>query len=48
MPRLFVWGTWLLAALLVFGLTQTLWAAMLFPVWVLGFSLYLLMAPRRG
>ena len=31
LPRPFVWGTWGLAALLVFGLTQTLWAALLFP-----------------
>ena len=34
------------AALLVLGLTQTLWAALLFPAWVLGFSLYLLLRPR--
>ena len=47
MPRLFVWATWALAALLVLGLTQTLWAALLFPLWVLGFSLYLLFVPRR-
>ena len=48
MPRPFVWGTWALGALLVLGLTQTLWAALLFPLWVLGFSLYLLLAPRPG
>jgi hypothetical protein len=47
MPRPFVWGTWALGALLVLGLTQTLWAALLFPLWVLGFSLYLLLSPRR-
>ncbi len=47
LPRPFVWLTWALAALLVFGLTQTLWAAMVFPVWVLGLSLYLLFVPRR-
>jgi hypothetical protein len=46
MPRLFVWATWALAALLVLGLTQTLWAALLFPLWALGFSLYLLLRPR--
>jgi hypothetical protein len=46
MPRLFVWATWALAALLMLGLTQTLWAALLFPAWVLGFSLYLLLRPR--
>ena len=45
MPRVFVWATWTLAALLVLGLTQTLWAALLFPAWVLGFSLYLLLRP---
>ena len=32
MPRLFVWVTWGLAALLVLGLTQTLWAALLFGI----------------
>ena len=47
LPRPFVWGTWGLAALLVFGLTQTLWAALLFPLWVLCLSLYLLWVPRR-
>mgnify|MGYP003513104080 CR=1 FL=1 len=47
MPRPFAWGTWALGALLVIGLTQTLWAALLFPLWVLGFSLYLLLSPRR-
>ena len=46
MPRPFVWVTWALGALLVLGLTQTLWAALLFPLWVLGFSLYLLAAIR--
>ena len=34
--------------LLVLGLSQTLWAALLFPLWVLGLSLYLLVVPRRG
>jgi hypothetical protein len=48
MPRPLVWVTWGLATLLVLGLTQTLWAALLFPAWVLGFSLYLLWAPRKG
>ena len=48
LPRPFVWITWGLAALLVLGLTQTLWAALLFPLWVLGLSLYLLVVPRRG
>jgi hypothetical protein len=47
LPRPFVWGTWVLGALLVLGLTQTLWAALLFPAWVLGLSLYLLLARRR-
>ena len=47
LPRPFVWGTWGLAALLVFGLTQTLWAALLFSLWVLCLSLYLLWVPRR-
>ena len=48
LPRPFVWGTWGLAVLLVLGLSQTLWAALLFPLWVLGLSLYLLVVPRRG
>jgi len=48
MPRPFVWVTWALGALLVLGLTQTLWAALLFPLWVLGLSLYLLWAARAG
>jgi hypothetical protein len=48
LPRPFVWITWGLAALLVLGLTQTLWAALLFPLWVLGLSLYLLVVPGRG
>jgi len=46
MPRPIVWITWALAALLVLGLTQTLWAALVFPLWVLGLSLYLLWTPR--
>jgi len=46
LPRPFIWGTWALSALLVLGLTQTLWAALLFPLWVLGLSLYLLWVPR--
>jgi hypothetical protein len=46
MPRPFVRVTWALAALLMFGLPHTLWASLLFPLWVLGFSLYLLLAAR--
>jgi hypothetical protein len=42
MPRAFVWLTYLPAAALLFGLPHSLWAALLFPLWVLGFSLYLL------
>jgi len=41
------WPTWVAAALLVLGLTQSLWAALLFPAWVLGLSLYLFLARRR-
>jgi len=48
MPRPFVWATWALGAMLVLGLTQTLWAALVFPRWVLGLRLYLLWAPRGG
>jgi type IV secretory pathway TrbD component len=42
MPRAFVWLTYLPAAALLFGLPHSLWAALLFPLWVLGLSLYLL------
>lgn len=48
MPPPFVRATWALAALLVLGLPHTLWAALLFPAWVLGFSLYLLWTPRKA
>jgi hypothetical protein len=43
MPRAFAWATYALAAVLLLGLPQTLWASLVFPLWVLGFSVYLLL-----
>jgi hypothetical protein len=42
MPRAFVWVTYAIAAVLLLSISYTLWAALAFPLWVLGFSLYLL------
>ena len=49
LPRPFVFVTYALAALLVFGLSHLRWLALLFPAWVLGFSVCLLLArpPRE-
>ncbi|MCB2021548.1 MAG: hypothetical protein M9915_11260 [Rhizobacter sp.] len=49
LPRPFVFITYALAALLVFGLSHLRWLALLFPAWVLGFSVYLLLSrpPRE-
>ena len=42
MPRSFVWLTYLLAAVLLLSISYTLWVVLVFPLWVLGLSIYLL------
>jgi hypothetical protein len=42
MPRAFVWVTYAVAAALLLSISYTLWATIAFPLWVLGFSVYLL------
>ena len=42
LPRPLVWLSYLLASVLLLGITQTLWATLMFPLWVLALSLYLL------
>jgi type IV secretory pathway TrbD component len=41
-PRSFVWLTYLLAAVLLLSISYTLWVALVFPLWVLLLSIYLL------
>jgi hypothetical protein len=42
LPRRLAFGTYALASVLLLGIAQTLWATLLFPIWVLALSLYLL------
>jgi hypothetical protein len=42
MPCAFIWLSYAMSAVLLLSLSYTLWAALAFPLWVLGFSLYLL------
>jgi hypothetical protein len=42
MPRGFVWATYAVEPVLLLSIGCTLWAAIAFPLWVLGFSLCLL------
>lgn len=42
LPRPLIWLSYGLASVLLLGITQTLWATLLFPLWVLCLSLYLL------
>ena len=42
MPRNFVWLTYLLAAVLLLSISYTLWVVLVFPLWVLALSVYLL------
>jgi type IV secretory pathway TrbD component len=42
MPRGFVWSTYLLAAVLLLSISYTLWVVLVFPLWVLALSIYLL------
>jgi len=42
LPRGIVWWTYGLASVLLLGISQTLWVALLFPLWVLALSIYLL------
>ena len=48
MPRAMVWATWVVAAILLFGTAQTRWFALLFPLWVLGVSVFLMRLPKDG
>lgn len=47
MPRGMVWATWAVAAILLLGTAQTRWFTLLFPLWVLGVSVYLLRQPAK-
>jgi hypothetical protein len=50
MPRGFVWLTYLLALVLLLATPYTLWVTIVFPLWVLAFSVYLLihgLGPER-
>jgi hypothetical protein len=42
MPRGFVWLTYASAAVLLLSISYSLWVALVFPVWVLVLSVYLL------
>ena len=41
-PRALAFASFAIAAVLLLSIAQTRWVALLFPLWVLGFSLYLL------
>lgn len=48
MPRLFVYLTYLLALVLLIAINLSLWMIMIFPLWVLAVSLYILVVSLRG
>lgn len=48
MPRAFVFVTYLLAALLLVVINLSLWVIMIFPLWVLAISIYILVVSMRG
>ena len=48
MPRTLVILTYLLALLLLLVINLSLWVIMIFPLWVLAVSIFILMASVRG
>ena len=48
MPRLFVYFTYLLALVLLIAINLSLWMIMIFPLWVLAVSLYILVVSLHG
>jgi hypothetical protein len=48
MPRGFVFLTYLLALMLLIAINLSLWVIMIFPLWVLAVSLYILVVSLRG
>ena len=48
MPRVFVLVTYALAVLLLLVITLSLWVIMIFPLWVLAISIYILVVSMRG
>jgi hypothetical protein len=48
MPRAFVLVTYALAVLLLVVINLSLWVIMIFPLWVLAISIYILVVSMRG
>ena len=48
MPRLLVWLTYALALVLLLAINLSLWVIMVFPVWVIAVSVYILMVSFRN
>ena len=48
MPRAFVFVTYVLAVLLLLVINLSLWVIMIFPLWVLAISIYILVVSLRG
>ena len=48
MPRAFVFVTYVLAVLLLLVINLSLWVIMIFPLWVLAISIYILVVSMRG
>jgi hypothetical protein len=48
MPRAFVLVTYVLAVLLLLVINLSLWVIMIFPLWVLAISIYILVVSMRG
>jgi hypothetical protein len=47
MPRIFIWLTFLLAAVLLIAINVSLWVIMVFPAWVFAISVYILVETLR-
>ena len=48
MPRALVFVTYVLAILLLLVISLSLWVIMIFPLWVLAISIYILVVSMRG
>jgi type IV secretory pathway TrbD component len=48
MPRIFVIMTYLLATVLLLVINLSLWVIMVFPLWVLAVSIFILVVSLRG
>lgn len=48
MPRAFVFLTYFLAVVLLIAINLSLWVIMIFPLWVLTVSVYILVVSLRG